>query len=117
MAALQPTKENPLSRLLAATGNNLAATLEERPTRTAEEDELMHAKECLAICEKSSADAGELFFAHEALAKAHLIARELDVAKVAFERMTDLLPRIEDPEFRSFCEAELGKLSQTLKGP
>jgi len=41
LAAYGPKKDDPAARALAVTGNNLAASLEEKPGRSAEEDRLL----------------------------------------------------------------------------
>jgi tetratricopeptide (TPR) repeat protein len=139
LATYGPGKEDPAARALAVTGNNLAASLEEKKDRDARGDALLelasrtarrfweiagtwleveraeyrlamsfialgrsrealaHATECLALCEKNGADAGERFFAHEALARAHRA------------RMKELLGEV-DPSLRSWCEETLQKL-------
>ncbi|MEZ0228788.1 MAG: hypothetical protein ACAI25_09200 [Planctomycetota bacterium] len=60
-------------------------------------DAVTHANECLALCEKNGADAGELFFANEALARAHKA------------RMVELLAEV-DAGIRPWCEETLKKL-------
>lgn len=140
LASYGPDKADPASRALAVTGNNLAASLEEKTGRSAAEDRLLelaaktgrrywevagtwleteraeyrlcmtyvalgrskdaldHATLCLALCEKNGADAAELFFAHEALAKA------------SKARMKELLTKVEE-SMKNYCEETLAKLT------
>lgn len=71
---------------------------------------LEHARACLAACEANGADAGERFFAHEALVLAHRSAGDEVSARAERARMQVLLGDVEDAGLRSFCEETLAKL-------
>lgn len=71
---------------------------------------LQHAQACLAHCEAHGADAGERFFAHEALALAHQAAGDAPGLQAQRQRMLALLADVQDAGLRSFCEETLAKL-------
>ena len=75
---------------------------------------LQHARGCLEICEANGEDAGEMFFAHEALAKAWHAKGDADGAGKHRADAAGRLAAIDDDGFRSFCEAELEKLDALL---
>jgi hypothetical protein len=75
---------------------------------------LRHGEECLRIVEANGSDAGEAFFAHEAIARARLAAGDKAAAKRERDRMAEILPTIADEEFRSFAAGELPKLDADL---
>ena len=156
----QPSRDDPATRALAVTGNNLACALETRPTLSDAERALMllaartarryweiaggfleieraeyrlamshlkagntskaleHARECLRIVDANHLEAGERFFAHEALARAlHAADPLLDRAQEARaerNRAAEQLETIEDASFRKFCAGELAKLDALL---
>jgi len=76
---------------------------------------LEHARMCLTIVEANGSDPGELFFAHEALALAHLVDRDTESARAARDAAAALLPSIPDEGFRAFAAEELGKLSAKVE--
>jgi hypothetical protein len=59
-------------------------------------ESLEHARACLALCEANSADAGELFFAHEALARSHRALGEAAEARDARRKMEEFLARLDE---------------------
>ena len=69
-----------------------------------------HAASCLSICEANGADAFELFFAHEAMAKALMASGDRSAAGEQAKRMAALLPEIEDEGNRAYAAAALKKL-------
>lgn len=58
-------------------------------------DALTHASACLSVCEANGADAGERFFAHEALARAQHAAGDAAGARAARARMAEALATID----------------------
>ncbi len=153
LASYGPEKGDPAATALAITGNNLAASLEEKAERTDDENRLMlqaartgrrfweiagtwtnveraeyrlamtnlqlgdadqaiqHAQLCHDICVENTALPGELFFAHEALAKAW--HHKGDVARATDQRdkAAACVSHVKDEGFRSFCQGELTKLN------
>jgi tetratricopeptide (TPR) repeat protein len=77
---------------------------------------LGHAENCLRIVEENGSDAGESFFAHEAIARARLASGDVDAARAERETMATLLPAVADESFRGFCAQELAKLDAALPG-
>jgi hypothetical protein len=77
---------------------------------------LAHARRCLALVEENGTDPGEAFFAHEAIARAHLAAEQTRAAREARTTMAELLPRVTDESFRAYCAGELAKLDDALAG-
>jgi len=75
---------------------------------------LRHANECLRIVEANGSDAGEAFFAHEAIAQALRCAGDFAGAIGERARMTAILPTIADEGFRSFAAEELARLDAAL---
>lgn len=71
------------------------------------EPALRHARECLQVCEANGADAGERFFAHEALVHAHRAAGDAAAAAAQRARMAALLDEVEDEGLRAFCRQTL----------
>ena len=77
---------------------------------------LAHARRCLAIVEENGSEPGEAFFAHEAIARAHLAADDIGSARAERARMAEVLPRVDGESFRAFCTGELAKLDDALAG-
>jgi hypothetical protein len=77
---------------------------------------LAHAQRCQALVEENGSDPGEAFFAHEAIARAHLAADRIGAAREAREAMAALLPKVTDESFRTYCGGELAKLDDVLAG-
>jgi len=75
------------------------------------EEALEHARMCLTIVKANGGDPGELFFAHEALALAHLVDDDRDAARAERDAAAAVLPTIADEDFRAFAAPELEKLS------
>lgn len=75
---------------------------------------LRHAHHCQRIVTENGNDAGESFFAHEAIARAQLCAGDAAAARIEREVMAGLLPTVADAGFRSFCVEELAKLDAAL---
>ncbi len=75
------------------------------------EEALESARMCMTIVKANGSDAGELFFAHEALALAHLVDDDRDAARAERDAAAAVLPTIADEGFRAFAAEELGKLS------
>ncbi len=73
---------------------------------------LAHAHACLKTCEANGADAGERFFAHEAMLVAHRAAGDAAAAAAQRARMAALLPQVEDEGLRDFCRRTLEKTPQ-----
>lgn len=77
------------------------------------QDALTHARACLSVCEANGADAGERFFAHEALARAHHAAGEAASARAARARMTELQVTI-DPSLTDYAREVASKVDALL---
>jgi tetratricopeptide (TPR) repeat protein len=75
---------------------------------------LTHANEYLRIANENGKEPGDVFFAHEAIARSHLAAGDVAAARAERAAMNDVLPTISDETFRSFCAAELKKLDDAL---
>lgn len=75
---------------------------------------LRHAQHCHRIVIENGNDAGEAFFAHEAIARSHLAAGDAAAARIEREVMVALVPTVADEGFRSFCAEELAKLDAEL---
>jgi hypothetical protein len=73
-----------------------------------------HARRCLEIVAGNGSDAGEMFFAREAIARAHLAAGRAMEARRERDAMAALVPEVADDSFRSFCAGELTKLNGVL---
>jgi hypothetical protein len=73
-----------------------------------------HAEECLRVVDANGGDEGELFFAHQALAKVKHALGDSVAAKAERDAAAALLPTIEDAGFRSFCQRELPRLDEIL---
>jgi hypothetical protein len=156
LASYGPDAKDPAARALAVTGNNLACELENRPTLSPEEQDLMlraaragrqfweiagtwkeveraeyrlalshikagrtqealrHARRCLAVVQENGSEPGEVFFAHEAIARAHLASKDIGAAREERARMAEVLPRVEDESFRAYCTGELAKLDASM---
>jgi len=76
------------------------------------EPALHHARECLRVCEAEGADAGERFFAHEALVHAHRVAGHAAGAAQHRARMATLLQEVADDGMRAFCRQALESTPQ-----
>lgn len=68
---------------------------------------LEHAERCRALVERNGGDAGEAFYAHEALALAHRAAGNDVAARRERDAAAACLPRIEDAGFRAMAEDAL----------
>ena len=75
---------------------------------------LAHARLCLSVCEENAADAGERFFAHEALAKASHVSGDGAAASTSRDAAAACAAEIEDESFRGYCGGELAKLDAFL---
>jgi hypothetical protein len=149
------SRVDPAARALAVAGNNLAAMLEEKPDRSAQERELMllaarvarkfweiagtfthveraeyrlarscleageieasskHAEACIAICGVHGADAREVFFGYEALARARAAARdELGFHKALAEARRSFASATAEQQVQ--CRASLERLEKLL---
>ena len=80
------------------------------------EPALAHARRCLTLVEENGTDPGEAFFAHEAIARAHLSAEQTRAAREERATMAELLPQVADESFRGYCAGELAKLDEVLAG-
>lgn len=76
------------------------------------EPAIHHANECLRVCEAEGADAGECFFAHEALAHAYCAAGNVAGATVQRAHMATLLRDVDDDVLRAFCQQALDSIPQ-----
>jgi hypothetical protein len=76
------------------------------------EPALHHARRCLELCEASpgALEDWDLPFAHEALARAHALAGDLDEAARHLALARELGARIQDAEDREHLEADLATL-------
>lgn len=74
------------------------------------EEALAFAQACLDVCVRNGADAGERFFAHEALWHAHRAAGDAAGATIDRQRMHALLDEISDAEMRDWCATTLAAL-------
>lgn len=77
---------------------------------------LAHAQECLRVVSENGSEAGEVFFAHEALAKVRHALGQHEAARADRRAAAAALPKITDDGFRSYCEGELEKLGELLAG-
>jgi hypothetical protein len=75
---------------------------------------LSHANEYLRITGENGNDPGDVFFAHEAVARSQLAAGDVAAARAERALMNDALPTIADESFRSYCAGELKKLDAAL---
>jgi hypothetical protein len=77
------------------------------------EPALHHAQRCLAYVEgyPSEMEDWDLPYAHEALARAHLLAGDLESARGHFETAQELAPRIEEADDRDLLLADLETLA------
>lgn len=72
---------------------------------------LRHAQQCLLICQAEGSDPVELFFAQEAIARAHLAGANADAAAGARLQTQALLPGISEADgLRAWCAAALETL-------
>lgn len=69
-----------------------------------------HARECLRIVRENGSDPAELFFAHEAGARACVAAADRSGAEAAARDAAAALAGIADEDFRTYCSSELAKL-------
>lgn len=72
-----------------------------------------HAEQCLAVCQENEADALELFFAHEVLARASHADGSDDAAAVAHARCVELLDE-QDEDMKSYCSSCLEQLTKAI---
>ncbi|MEM7248589.1 MAG: hypothetical protein AAF533_24880 [Acidobacteriota bacterium] len=79
------------------------------------QEALEHARACLQVCRDNEAEAGELFFAHEALAKSQHACGDADAARASRESASEQVSAISDDGFRGYCEGELRKLDALLE--
>jgi tetratricopeptide (TPR) repeat protein len=77
------------------------------------QDALTHARACLSLCEANGADAGELFFAHEALARAHHAVGDAAAARAACARMAELQATL-DPSLADYAREVSAKVDALL---
>ncbi len=68
---------------------------------------LHHARRVLEICEEHGIGDWDLAFAHEAIARAHAVAGDLDEARRAVGRACEAAENIADPEDRALLLADL----------
>jgi hypothetical protein len=73
-----------------------------------------HARECLRIVRENGSDAGELFFAHEAGARACVAAADGAGAAASTREAEAALTSITDDGFRDYCAGELEKLRSLI---
>ena len=78
------------------------------------EKALAHAEECLRVVTANNGDAGEQFFAHEALARVRLALKDSAAARTERDAAATALPTIANEGFRSYCTGELAKLDAML---
>lgn len=74
---------------------------------------LVHARECLRVCADNNADAFERFFAHQALALAHLADADPPAARHERALMAELLPQVPAAE-RDYAGRALAELDSRL---
>jgi tetratricopeptide (TPR) repeat protein len=74
------------------------------------EGALAHANRCLALCREHELDGFIVASAHEALARAHLVAGELDSARAHRDRAAELAADLDDLEDRAVVEGDLATL-------
>lgn len=77
-------------------------------------DGLRHAEECLRIIRENGSVPGEVFFAHEALARTRHASGDREGARRERDAAATVLPTIADEGFRSFCGTELRNLDGLL---
>jgi hypothetical protein len=79
---------------------------------------LLHARACQAAVQAHAddpqADAFERFYAHEALAWAHLAAGDRAAAAEEHGRMRPLIELVADPEYRAWAVADANTLEAAL---
>ncbi|MCU0283496.1 MAG: hypothetical protein MUD13_06310 [Candidatus Nanopelagicales bacterium] len=74
------------------------------------EPALVHARRCLALCEEHHLDGFVVASAHEALARAHLVAGDLPTARAHRDRAAQLATTLDDLEDRAVIEGDLATL-------
>jgi hypothetical protein len=74
------------------------------------EPALAHARRCLALCEEHDLDGFVVASAHEALARAHLVAGDLAAARRHRDRAAELAAGLDDLEDRAVVEGDLATL-------
>jgi tetratricopeptide (TPR) repeat protein len=77
------------------------------------DEALEHAQLALRGCEENDADASELFFAREALLKAHHVRGDHEKARAERAHMTTLRPKL-DPSLESLAEETLEKVDRLI---
>ena len=97
----------PANRARSAWQLSRAYTVLDRP-----EPALHHARRCLAYCEENpeAIEDWDLPYAHEALARAHALAGEADVAGRHAAAARELAAGVAGAEDREHLEADLGTL-------
>lgn len=74
------------------------------------EPALVHARRCLQLCQEHDLDGFIVASAHEALARANLVAGDLAAARAERARAAELAAALEDPEDRAVVEGDLATL-------
>jgi DNA-binding transcriptional MerR regulator len=75
------------------------------------EPALFHARACLRICEENDITDWELAFAHEALARAYMVAGERQQTEVHLRRARELGELIADPEDKALLDQDLATIT------
>ena len=75
-----------------------------------------HARECMRIVRENGSDAGELFFAHEVTARAHVASGDGAHAAAAIREAEAVLPTITDAGFRDYRAREFEELRGLIAG-
>lgn len=76
------------------------------------EPALFHAERCMDLCRREGFEGWKLAYAHEALARAHRLAGDLDSYRHHLRRGEEILGTITDPEERELLEADLTTLRE-----
>jgi len=75
------------------------------------EPALFHAKACLRICEENDIRDWELAFAHEALARAYLVAGDREQTELHLQKARDLGELIADPQDKALLDQDLSTIT------
>jgi DNA-binding transcriptional MerR regulator len=75
------------------------------------EPALFHAHACLRICEENDIRDWELAFAHEALARAYLVAGDREQTSLHLQKARELGELIADPEDRALLDQDLATIT------
>lgn len=78
------------------------------------EPALFHAKRCLEICEAHGYADFDIAFAHEAVARAHAVAGEANLAREALAHAKTAAEAIEDDGNREYVRGELTSIEELL---